>query len=446
MTENQAIRNNKKPPLHTLIVAGMGYFIDAAELILAALLRPASLTFLAIATTDAQIKQKGFELEITQSLGLLLGGIIWGVYGDKKGRKKGMQITIALFSIAAILNGLITKEWIFKEEFYHLFRFLSGFGLAGEFGLGSVLVLEATKKENKNLGPTIITALGMLGIITAALLVQFSILPWNYLFILFGILGFVLLFFRNRQIKESDLLIDIQKQNSISKTNNNSKTLETIKPVLVEKIKTGAFISLFTKWVNFKKLLVCFFIAIPSYYAVGLLVKFSKDLGADLGTLGKVSVPISMIMFYLALGVSDIVANYLSSILKTRKWIFFTLNILNLILIICFFNFPPKTANSYQYFYMPLFGFSVGYWALLVTYISEVFGTNLRATAACFIPNLIRSSFFVIGIIYLMYSPKEIYGPIAPAYIIGLICSISAIIASLFMTKNTLSKDLNFND
>jgi MFS transporter, putative metabolite:H+ symporter len=405
-------------PVFLLVVTSLGYFVDAFDLVVFSVVRKASIIDLGIATTDAQIKAVGLSLENWQALGLLVGGIIWGVFGDKIGRMKVLFGSIAVYSIANLLNGFL-KQGGDVQLHYSILRFFSGLGLAGELGAAVTLVSEAMSPSKRGLGTMIIAAFGLLGCALAAWLGAFSGIGWQTLFIVGGIAGILLLFLRIG-VYESSMFLKQEKS-------------------IVQK---GAFFSLFTNWSRFKRFLQCIVVGLPVYFVVGLPIKFASNFGTAFKITG-VSVPIAIMMSYIFLSIGDVVCNYTSQLLKSRKKLFLAFNVLNLMAVLLFTYYPPQNAWQYHYIYCPLLGFSVGYWALIVTNAAEQFGTNLRATVATTVPNFIRSSFIPIALCFTFI--EKSLGTIHSAGVIGITCSILALIAT-FTMKETFGTDLNYEE
>jgi MFS transporter, putative metabolite:H+ symporter len=402
-----------------LIVSSLGYFVDAFDLVVFSVGRTSSLTDLGY-SGDA-IKNVGISLENWQAWGLLIGGIFWGIFGDKKGRMKVLYGSIALYSIANIVNGLITPNWGDVKFYYSICRFFAGLGLAGELGAGITLVSEAVKTQHRGIGTMIVAAFGLLGAVCASYLGGVIKMPWNTLFLIGGISGIVLLFLRIG-VYESNLFMSIENQPSIKK---------------------GDFLSLFMDRNKFMKLLNCILIGLPTYFIIGLPVKFSKEFGAAFNIKETIPVPIAIMTCYIAMSLSDVICNLVSQKLQKRKPLFYFFNVMSLCSILLFGFFPPTTVNEYVYFYCPLLGLSVGYWALLVTNAAEKFGTNLRSTVAVSVPNFIRATFIPISILF--KNLESSFGTINTGVFIGCICSIIAILAT-YSSEETFNKDLNYTE
>ncbi len=409
-----------------LLVTSLGYFIDAGDLVLFSLLRSNSIQDLGLGVKGTvENTNVGLALESWQSWGILIGGIFWGILGDKMGRLKALYGSIALYSTATLVNGFLSPNWGDTFTIYKALRFISGFGLAGEFGIGATLVLEAMRKETRGYGSMIMASFGILGCVAAAALTKYSGLHWTTLFKIGGFSGLAILIFRIGVTESSVFLKSIQTVN----------------------VKRGNFFALFSNLDRLKRFLICILIGLPTYYAVSLPIKFADNFGTGLGIsdINRSLIPVAMITFYLALSFSDVVCNSISQWIKSRKKMFIIYNILNLLVLVYFFLNPPSSSWEYLYVFCPLLGFFVGYWALIVTATAETFGTNLRATATASVPNILRSTFIPIAALYkILAGPAQGNAVNASAYI-GMGCAVIAIIASLFL-KETFGRDLNFEE
>lgn len=408
----------KRLPILLLIVTSLGYFVDAFDLVVFSVVRKASIVDLGLATDDATIKSVGLGLENWQAFGLLLGGVFWGVFGDKIGRMKVLYGSIAVYSIANLLNGFLTPGDN-TLLYFSILRFFSGLGLAGELGAAVTLVSEAMSATKRGIGTMIVAAFGLLGCALAAYLGAFSSFKWNTLFIIGGFAGIALLFFR-LGVYESKLFLSQPKTS----------------------VQRGSFFSLFSNANRFKRFLQCIVVGLPVYFVVGLPIKFASNFGTAFKIQG-VSVPIAIMMCYIFLSIGDVVCNYASQVFKSRKKMFYFFNALNLVAVLLFIYIPPQNAWQYHFVYCPLLGFSVGYWALIVTNAAEQFGTNLRATVATSVPNFIRSSFIPIAMSFTFF--EQSFGTIHSAGIIGIACSVIALFATYTM-KETFGTDLDYQE
>jgi MFS family permease len=418
--ESKTIGNiGDKKVLFLIIVAALGYFVDTYDLLVASLVRTKSIISLGLAesTNTELIKEIGISFEVWQSAGLLIGGLLFGILGDKLGRKQVLFGSIAVYSIANLLNGLLTPDIPYLLESYKALRFFSGLGLAGELGIGITMISEIMSAQKRGYGSMIVVSFGILGIVLAACLSIYTSISWNSMFLIGGGMGIALLFLR--MVVSNSIIYNTQKPSSIKK---------------------GDFIAILTTPRLLKKFLICIAIGFPSYFVVGLPIKFAPNFGEAFGLEG-VSIAITILTFYITLSLADIVANYISQAVKSRKKVLYFFNIMCFISISLFCFFPPQNAFQYHFIYTPLLGFSIGYWALLVTTTSESFGSNLRATTTTVVPNIIRALFIPISSAFLLF--ESLYSTIISATIVGFICCIIAIIGTFFL-KETFGKDLDY--
>ena len=399
--------SGSKNAVPIIIVAALGYFVDIYDLILFSIVRVASLKSLGL-EGDALLND-GVLLLNMQMAGMLIGGIIWGILGDKRGRISVLFGSIILYSVANILNG-----FVIDVQQYAVLRVIAGIGLAGELGAGITLVSEVMSKEKRGYGTTIVATVGILGAIAAALVADFF--EWRTAYFVGGGLGLLLLILRIG-VYESGMYKNIQQVN----------------------IPKGQFQHLFTSWVRFKKYVKCILIGAPLWFVVGVLITFSDAFAKKLGIEGVV--PAKSVMFcYIGLAAGDLLSGYLSQVFKTRKKIIFAFitatNIL--IMVYLFFNhFGP----IYFYIVCLLLGISCGYWAVFVTNASEQFGTNLRATVTTTVPNFVRGA--VVPLTLMFQFLNSFTGIIYSAAIVAGLSLILAYISAVKL-EETFGKDLDY--
>jgi MFS transporter, putative metabolite:H+ symporter len=392
-----------------VIIAALGYFVDIYDLLLFGIIRITSLRDLGL--NDAQISKDGLFILNTQMLGLLIGGILWGVLGDKKGRLKVLYASIILYSLGNIANGFVQNV-----NQYALIRFITGIGLAGELGAGITLVSELLPKEKRGIGTSLVAGIGLTGAVVAFFLKENF--HWRTCYFIGGGLGFVLLVLRVG-VLESAMFKNIQHA-SISK---------------------GNFFMFFNNARRFKKYLLCILIGLPTWYVIGILVTFSKEFGEKMGVVGEIDPGKALMFAYAAISVGDVAVGLVSQWLQSRKkalFIFYGLTILG---IIWFFNLQPGQSPNMLYAACALLGFGTGFWAIFVTIAAEQFGTNIRATAATTVPNMVRGSLNLIS--FLFVGLQSSMGYVKSGWVTGAILMVITIIAA-FMTEESFHKDLNY--
>ncbi len=343
--------------------------------------------------------------------GFLVGGILWGAIGDKKGRSAALIFSILCYSLANIANGFVQTI-----EAYALCRFIAGVGLAGELGAAITLVMEGLPKEKRGIGAMFITALGLLGSVIAALTGGF--LSWRHLYILGGVMGLVLLFARS-SIKDSMLFIESKSKN----------------------VTRGNFLEFFKSFRLFKQFLTCFLIGIPHYFFFAVLLTLSPEIGKEMGVAEPVSVRYILIIYGVFLGFGDLSSTFFSQFIKSRKKVIITFLIGASIVALLFYVVDIKSVVAF-YMLFGAMGFFAGYVMLTPVIAAETFGTNLRVTAASTVTNFVRGSAILmnIGVAHLKY-----LGIITATEIVaGVVMSLALVAA--FSLKETFNKDMNFLD
>nr|WP_315154501.1 MFS transporter [uncultured Flavobacterium sp.] len=399
-----------------VIVAALGYFVDIYDLLLFGIVRTDSLKDLGI-TGDA-IRDQGEYLISMQMFGMLFGGILWGVLGDKKGRISVLFDSILLYSVANIANGMVTTV-----DGYAFWRLIAGIGLAGELGAGITLVAESLPKDKRGYGTMIVASVGVSGAVAAYLVYQFF-QDWRLCYYAGGGLGILLLFLRI-SITESGMFKQVQQSNE----------------------KKGDFLSLFTSSKRFSKYLQCILIGVPLWFLVGVLITFSPEFAKALGVQQAETIAAgkAIAFCYAGLVFGDIASGLLSQWLKSRKKIMGLFLIFNLIMVFIYLNAFGISAST---FYLLCFamGVSVGYWVLFVTIAAEQFGTNIRATVTTTVPNFVRGSLPLIILIYSFFRDRLLEGDILKAgMIVGSLLSIFSLLA-LWKLKETFHVDLDYTE
>jgi len=398
-----------------VIVGALGYFVDIYDLLLFSIIRVPSLKSLGL--NSDQIAKEGLNIINIQMLGLLIGGIIWGVLGDKKGRLKVLFASIILYSIGNIANG-----FVHNVEQYAWVRFFTGIGLAGELGAGITLVSELMPKEKRGIATSMVAGIGLSGAVLAYFVRQQFVGPdgtgWRTCYFIGGGLGFLLLFLRVG-VLESGMF----------------KTIEQS-----ANVKKGDFFMLFTNGRRLKKYLTAILIALPNWFVIGILISFSDKFAAKMNVHGAVDPGKSIMVAYAAISVGDILIGFISQWLRSRKKSLFLFHIITVFSVLWFFNLQEQSANS-VYIVCAFLGFGTGFWAMFVTMAAEQFGTNIRATVATTAPNMARGSLNLVSLLFVSLQPSQ--GYLKSGWITGIIVFVIAFI-SLAMTEETFGKDLDY--
>lgn len=398
---------NSNPFNIVVIVAALGYFVDIYDLILFSIVRVPSLQ--AIGIPAEQLKDSGIYLINMQMIGMLLGGIVWGILGDKKGRLSTLFLTILLYSLANIANGFVQN---FNQ--YAVLRLIAGFGLAGELGIGITLVSEVMSAESRAWGTSIVSGIGILG---AALAFYVAEWGWQEAYWTGGGLGLLLLGLRV-YVHESGMF-------------DNAKTAG---------VKRGDFLSLFKNGKRFVKYLCCILVGVPVWYAVGVLITFSKEFGEALNITEPVSPGKAVMYHYIGAAFGSIITGYISQRLKSRKK---ALLIAIISLGCCCVWYFMAAGASASYFYVIAFvlGIAMGYWGVFITVASEQFGTNIRSTVTTTIPNFVRGA-TVPMVVWWNYMAAGM-GIVQSAIVVALVVLPVAAV-SVFFLNETYGKNLDY--
>jgi MFS family permease len=400
----------------TILVASLGYFVDIYDLQLFNIVSKESLRGIGI-TDENLIKTLDYSLFLWQMSGIILGGLIWGILGDKRGRKKILFGSILIYSLANIANAFVTNV-----EAYSVIRFITGIGLAGELGAAVTLINESMSKEKRGIGTMIIVTMGALGAVAAVGIhkIQFTMLgleSWQVSYIIGGCLGLLLLFMRF-QTFESEMFDKVEKQ----------------------KVQRGNFFMLFKTKERALRYLSCIAIGLPVWFCVGLLIKFSDKFATVLEVEGTIDPTTCIIFCYLGLSGGDLISGFISQFLKSRKKIIFFYLGTTVIISLYFLLIHHHSVNTF-YALAALLGATTGYWVLFVSNAAEQFGTNIRSTVASTVPNFVRGSTVPIVLTFKYIEPS--FGVINSALIIGGVTIGIAAIALAYLPE-TFGKNLNF--
>lgn len=391
-----------------VVVAALGYFVDIYDLLLFSIVRITSLRSLGV--PDDELMSTGEFLIQAQMFGLLVGGIIWGIMGDKRGRLSVLFGSILLYSLANIGNGFVTTV-----DQYALLRFIAGIGLAGELGAGITLVSEVLSKELRGYGTTIVASVGLMGAVLANIIArQFD---WQIAYFIGGGLGLLLLIARV-SIFESGMFEKVKAEN----------------------VTRGNFFQLFTNRDRLQRFVSCIFIGLPIWFVIGILISFSPEFAKSLGVTGTIIAGDAVMFSYIGLAVGDLSSGLISQWLQSRRKVVLLYIIITLVFIVAYLFNP---SDSPTVFYVICFGLGVGtgYWALFVTIAAEQFGTNLRSTVATSVPNFIRGT--VVPLVAIFGLLRPVMGITWGAFVVGTGTIVIALIALRFLNE-TFARDLNF--
>ena len=409
-----------------VVVAALGYFVDIYDLLLFSIVRRPSLISLGV--PEGELLAQGEFLLQAQMSGLLIGGIIWGIMGDKKGRLSVLFGSILLYSLANIANGFVTTV-----PQYALLRFIAGIGLAGELGAGITLVSEILPSRIRGYATTIIASVGITGAILANFVAR--IFDWQVAYFIGGGLGLLLLLARV-SVFESGMFLQLKKSS----------------------VERGNFFQLFSTKSIFVRYMGCILIGLPIWYVAGILVTFSPEMANAIGVTGTILAGDAVMYCYMGLAIGDFSSGFISQKVRSRKKVVSAYILLTLITVLLYLYMPVKTVNFF-YIMCFLLGVAIGYWALFVTIAAEQFGTNLRSTVATTVPNFIRGTVVPLTLLFQFlrdtisthYSgvhsleESQSMGIIYGALIVGLFTIVVAFLA-LRSIDETYGRELNFEE
>ncbi len=405
------MNSHKKILNAAVIVAALGYFVDVYDLILFSIVRVPSLKDLGL--TGEALTTVGLNLLNVQMIGMLLGGIIWGVLGDKRGRISVLFLTILLYSVANILNGMVHT----LNEYY-VCRFFAGLGLAGELGVGITLVAEIMSQEKRGFGTTIVSSIGIAGAI-AGFLVS-DLFDWRVAYYFGGGMGLMLLVLRVLMY-ESGMYSKLKQSN----------------------VKKGSFLSLFSNRERFIKYLKCILIGVPVWYIIGVLVTLSPEFASEKGLniVGNIVAGKAVMYHYIGASIGAFLTGMLSQYIKSRKKALI-ISLFTLAATLIWFFLSSGVTEPTFYFILLVIGIPNGYWSVFVTTASEQFGTNLRATTTTSIPNFVRGATVLVTTAFNFFKSGSL-GILGAGIAVGIVVIVLAIYSS-FTIDESYHKDLDY--
>lgn len=393
----------------TVGVAALGYFVDIYDLLLFSIVRQASLKDIGV--PESELLDQGVLLINTQMAGLLVGGVLWGILGDKRGRLSVLFGSIFLYSIANIANA-----FVWDVQSYAILRFIAGVGLAGELGAAITLVSEMLPRETRAWGTTTVAAVGILGAVFAGIVGD--LVHWRTAYLIGGGMGLALLVLRF-QMLESGMFERVSKNANVVR---------------------GDFLLLFKSGARFRKFLNCVLIGVPIWFVIGILITFSPELARALGIEEPIAAGKAVMWSYLGLSAGDLLSGALSQKLRSRKKVVLGFLVLTWALVTVYCFGPTLSATGFYALCVGL-GLSVGYWAVFVTIGAEQFGTNLRATVATSVPNFVRGSVVLLTTGF-QYAQAQ-WGKVDGAYVVGCV-SLAIALVALWGLEETHAKDLDY--
>ncbi len=407
--ENETAPVNQRAATLAIIVAALGYFVDIYDLILFGVIGRKSLRELGV--PEGNVEAMFADLLDKQMLGMLVGGVLWGILGDKRGRLSVLFGSIVMYSLANIGNGMLRTT-----EYYGVMRFVAGVGLAGELGAGITLVSEIMSKTARGWGTTIIAGVGVTGAIAAALIDRAGV-HWSTAYYIGGVMGFALLLLRIG-VRESGMFQAVRSQD----------------------VSRGNFLALFTNFDRFRRYMGVILCGVPVWYLIGILVNRAPKIAKDMGLTDAVLPGTAVMMAYIGLAVGDLASGVVSQLIRSRRKTVALFLFLSALGTVVYFFIAGKNVTL---LYGACFAVGVGggYWAVFVTMASEQFGTNLRSTVTTTAPNFVRGSLVVVSMGFAALEPH--IGPWKSAMVLGIVTITIALLA-LLPLHETFGKSLDF--
>ncbi len=393
-----------------VLVAALGYMVDMYDLFLFSIVRVPSLTSLGL--SPERVMEDGIMLLNLQMAGMLIGGIVWGIMGDKRGRLSVLFGSILIYSLANIGNGFVNSVGA-----YAVLRFIAGFGLAGELGAGITLVSEILPARIRGYGATLVATMGVLGALLAYLVSYYF--DWRISYFIGGALGLTLMVLRFK-VFESGIFVQLKQQ----------------------KVKRGNVWMLFKNRRRFWKYLNGIIIGTPIWFVVGILITFSPEFSTAMGLDKPINAGKAVMFAFSGQVAGNLVSGFLSQYLRSRKKAMLVFILLSLSLVLVYL-LAPIQSGTMLYVVCACLGFSSGYWTLFITVAAELFGSNLRATVATTIPNFVRATVIPLTALFALF--KDHTGIIYSALIVGLLAYILALVA-LYNLEETFTKEMDYTE
>lgn len=410
MTQSEKLKHLFSLPV---VIAALGYFVDIYDLLLFGIVRIPSLIDLGLDPTTI-----GTSILNWQMSGLLVGGILWGILGDKRGRLSVLFGSIITYSLANIACGFLPNiHFMDQGTAYIMLRFIAGIGLAGELGAGITLVSESLPKELRALGTSLVAGFGLFGAVVANFTVELSG-SWSMAYFIGGGMGLCLLLLRIG-VLESGLYKNLTHDKSVKK---------------------GSFIMLFNNWKRFVLYIKCIGIGLPTWFCIGILAMLGNEFGEALKLSEPIKPGMAIMWAYIGISVGDFSSGFISHLMKSRKKAIFWMMIFTLVGVILMLGTKYTSPTTY-YFYCVWLGLGTGYWAMFVTVGAEQFGTNIRSTAATTIPNMVRGTVVLMTLMFTSLKPSS--GVIVAGISVGIICFFIGIYATLTIPE-THDKEMDF--
>ncbi len=398
----------KRNAMLAVMLAALGYFVDIYDLILFSIVRVTSLKDIGVASD--KLLDTGLHLINMQMTGMLIGGLLWGILGDKKGRLSVLFGSIAMYSVANIANGFAHSVAV-----YGALRFIAGIGLAGELGAGITLVCELMPKETRGYGTMVVAGVGIAGGVVAGLVGDYF--GWRNAYFVGGAMGLALLTLR----------VGVYESGIFDKVKNST-------------VRRGDFFMLFATKDRVLRYLSCIALGIPVWFVIGILATFAPEFGKALEMPIVPTGSRAVMWLYAGCAMGDFASGALSQLLRSRRKAALIFVIATALSSAVYLNLHGASLGAF-YATCGVLGFFSGYWAIFVTIASEQFGTNIRATATTTVPNFVRGSLVAVSALFQYLKPGQ--GILGAAGMVGAL-TFGLALLSLTGLRETFGKDLDY--
>jgi MFS transporter, putative metabolite:H+ symporter len=390
-----------------ILFAGLGYFVDIFDLLLFAVVRVNSVRDLGAGNATIEV---GTRLQNAQLIGLMIGGLVWGMLGDRRGRRSALYGSILLYSLANIANAFVSSV-----PQYAAWRFVAGFGLAGELGAALTLVSEMVDRRQRGTATTLVATLGVMGAVAAAIVGE--LVPWRTAYLIGGGLGLALLVLRVR-LPDSAMFgrtrdLGVRRGDVWRLVSTPDRALRYLRAILI---------------------------GVPVWFSTGVLLTFSPELAKDLRVVGDVTSGRAVLVYYAATTLGDLSSGLLSQWLHSRRKAVAIYYVLLAVGIAMYLSGVATTPAAF-YAICAWLGVVTGFWAVMVTMAVEQFGTDLRATAATSVPTFVRASAVPMTLAFLAL--RQDLGSVGAAAVVGVVAMSLASLA-LWFQPETYGRDLDF--
>jgi MFS transporter, putative metabolite:H+ symporter len=390
-----------------ILFAGLGYFVDIFDLLLFAVVRVASVRDLGAGDRTIEV---GTLLQNSQLIGLMVGGLVWGMLGDRRGRRSALYGSILLYSLANIANAFVTSV-----PQYAAWRFVAGFGLAGELGAALTLVSEMVDRRERGTATTLVATIGVMGAVAAAIVGE--LVPWRTAYLIGGGLGLALLMLRFR-LRDSAMFgrtrdLGVRRGDVWRLVSNPDRAARYLRAILI---------------------------GVPVWFTNGILITFSPELSKALGVIGDVTPGRAVLVYYAATTFGDLSSGLLSQWLRSRRRSVAIFYVCCVIGVVAYLSGIARTPAAF-YAICAWLGFATGFWAVMVTMAVEQFGTDLRATAATSVPTFVRAS--AVPMTFAFFALRHNLGIVGAAALVGTVAFGLATFA-LWRQPETYGRDLDY--